>query len=185
MRGEQADQPLIPLGEAARLGLAGGEDEAEDLVTFLDRHAQDVGELGVRLGPAPEPRIGADVVQPQRLALAEHDAQHAVLAGQRADRRLLARSQPVDHELGERAGSSGTPSAAYLAPASDRAERTIICRTSRTESWLATASTTWLTRWKISSWPASACESPPTGRGAWPIATTVPARPAPRIGRRS
>ena len=73
--------------------------------------------------------------------------------------------------------SPGTPSAAYRAPASDRADRTILPRTSRTDSWLETASTTWLTCSKISSWPAS----PAAAAGAWPIPLTVPARRAERI----
>ena len=52
-------------------------------------------------GPALEPGVGADVGQPQRLALAQHDAEHPVVAGQRADRRLLPGRDPVHHELGE------------------------------------------------------------------------------------
>ena len=106
-------------------------------------------------GPAPEPRIGADVVQPQRLALAQHHAEHAVLARQRADRRLLAAGQAVHDELGERAGlvrhaERRVPGARRATGPSARS-----CSTSRTDSWLETASTTWLTCSKISSWPAS------------------------------
>jgi len=41
--------------------------------------------------------------------------------------------------------SSGTPSAAYRAPTSDRADRTITCSTSRTDICLVTDSTAWLT----------------------------------------
>ncbi len=86
------------------LGLAGREDEAEYLLAVPDRDAEHVGEHGMRGRPAPEARVGADVVEAERLALAQHDRQHAVLARQRTDRRLLARGQAVDHELSERAG---------------------------------------------------------------------------------
>ena len=55
----------------------------------------------MRRRPALEPRVGADVGQPERLALAEHDGQHAVLTGQRADRLALAAGDAVHHELGD------------------------------------------------------------------------------------
>src|SRR5262249_6492799 len=45
---------------------------------------------------------GPDVREAQRLPLAEHNAQHAVLARQRADRLAPPLRDAVDHELGER-----------------------------------------------------------------------------------
>ena len=51
--------------------------------------------------------------------------------------------------------SSGTPSAAYLAPASERTERTMTSSTSPTDSSLVTASTAALTRRRTSSWPGA------------------------------
>src|SRR6185312_9084646 len=57
--------------------------------------------------PALEPGVGADVGQPQRLALAEDDAQHAVLARQRADRLAPPLRDAVHHELRERAAVVG------------------------------------------------------------------------------
>ena len=55
----------------------------------LDRHAEEVGHVRVRGRPPLEPGIGADVIQPDRLALAQQHAEQAVLARQRPDRRLL------------------------------------------------------------------------------------------------
>src|SRR5271165_1999431 len=54
--------------------------------------------------PAPETRVLADVVEAQWLAFTQHDRQHAVLARQRADGRLLPRRQAIDYKLRERAG---------------------------------------------------------------------------------
>jgi hypothetical protein len=99
---EQAQRALVPFGEAAGRALAGGEDEADDADAVPDRDAEHVGELGMRIGPAPEPRIGPDVVEAQWLALAQHHPKHAVLARQRADLCLLTGGNAVDHELGER-----------------------------------------------------------------------------------
>ena len=102
--GEEADEPLVVLGEAAGLGLAGREDEAENLLTVPDGNAEHVRELRMRSRPTPEPRIRADVVEPHRLAFAQKDAQQPVLPGQGADGLLLLLRQPRHDELGERPG---------------------------------------------------------------------------------
>src|SRR5260370_1069485 len=58
--------------------------------------------MRVGLRPALEPGIGADIVDPHRLALAQQHAEHAMLPRQRADRLALAFRYAVDDELGER-----------------------------------------------------------------------------------
>src|SRR5215469_16475923 len=68
-----------------------------------DRNAEDISELGVRRGPAPEARILADVREPERLALAQHHRQHPVLPWQRTYRGLLFGGQAIHDELSERA----------------------------------------------------------------------------------
>src|SRR5215469_14479085 len=79
VRGEQADHLLVPLSKSTRVNLAGRENEAQDRLALPDRHAEHVSELGMRGWPSPEPRIRADVGQPERLALAHHDAEQAML----------------------------------------------------------------------------------------------------------
>src|SRR5258708_6488363 len=89
-------------GRAARRGVAGREDDAENVVAVPDRDAQEVGHIRVGLRPALEPGIGADIVDPHRLSLAQQHAEHAMLPRQRADRLALAFRYAVDDELGER-----------------------------------------------------------------------------------
>src|SRR5215469_3278291 len=102
MRREQPEQLLVPFGEAAGDALAGGEDDAEYVAPVPDRDAQEVRHVRVRRRPPLEPGIGADVVHPDRLALAQQHAEHAVLARYRPDRLLLALGYAVNDELGER-----------------------------------------------------------------------------------
>ena len=160
VRGEETEQPLVAFRKSSRPPLAGSEDDAENIVAVPDRHAKEIRHIRVGGRPALEPGIGADVRDPQRLSLAQQHAEHAVLAGQRADLLLLPLRYAVVTNSAKDPWSSGTPSAAYLALTSDRADRTIICSTSRVDSCLATASTTWLTRCSTSSWLPAAGRPP-------------------------
>jgi len=108
VRGEDAQQRLVVVGEAAAAALVGQVDRAEDGPATEDGAVEDgcaeeADELGMRGGPAPETRVGADVVEPLRPRLVQHHAQHAVLARQGTDRLPLLVAHPVDDELRERA----------------------------------------------------------------------------------
>jgi len=70
--------------------------------------------------------------------------------------------------------SSGTPSAAYLAPASERTERTMTSSTSPTDSSLVTASTAALTRRRTSSWPGASPGAAPAARAPASAAAREP-----------
>ena len=89
--------------------LVGREDDAQDLVAVLDRDAEEVGQVGMRGGPALEARVRADVGQPFRAALAQQHAR-ACRAGAAAGRSPpTGVADPVHHELGERPVRVGYP----------------------------------------------------------------------------
>lgn len=112
VRGQDPQQPLVVVGEAT--GLVGQEDRAEDLVVVDDRHPEEVGQLGVRLGPALEGGCLADVGEPGGRRVVQHRGEHAVLARQRPDRLPLLVAHPVHHELGEPAVVVGDPEGGVL-----------------------------------------------------------------------
>ena len=135
---------LVALGEAAAGrgggGLVGREDDAEHLVppsrTGMPRKC---GHVRVRGRPALEP--GSSRMSASRSGLPSCSSTPSMPcwrgSGPIACR--SARLMPSTTNSANESPSSGTPSAAYRASTSERADRTIISSTSRTDSCLATA----------------------------------------------
>jgi hypothetical protein len=100
VRGENPDQLLVGVGEAARL--VRQVERPEDLAAAHDRHAQERLQHRMRGRPPAEPRVGPDVGEPLRMAVAQHHREEAVLAWQWTDRRAHLVADPGHHELRER-----------------------------------------------------------------------------------
>ena len=107
-----------------------------------------------------QPKCGWSRMLASRTGFGSHSisAEHAVLARQRADRRpLLVGQRRRRGTRRSRRPRPGTPSAAYRAPTSLRAEVRIVLSTSRTDRCAVTASTAALT-----SRSSSRTSTPPT-----------------------
>ena len=103
MRGEQPDQVVVLVAEVGRRELLGEVEGADHAVRGDDRDAEERPHVGMRLGP-PAAELGmlVDVVRAVRRLRVEHRAEHAVLAGQRAERG----DQLVVHARGEEAAEA-------------------------------------------------------------------------------
>ena len=86
VRGEQPDQVVVLVAEVGRVELLGEVEGADHAVRGDDRDAEERPHVGMRLGPpAAELGVLVDVVRAVRRLRVEHRAEHAVLAGQRAE----------------------------------------------------------------------------------------------------
>lgn len=97
-----SQKPRVP-GLLAGVALVREEEGAEGLLAVPDGHAEEVGHVGVRGGPAAEAGVLAYVGEPLGALVVEHRGEDAVLAGQGADAPPLLLADAVHDELGEAA----------------------------------------------------------------------------------
>src|SRR5262245_10887099 len=81
--GEHADDLLVPLVERRRADFLGQVERADDVALGDDRDAEERSHPRVSVRPpAPEPRVGRDVVGAEGTRVGEHRPEHPVRAGE-------------------------------------------------------------------------------------------------------
>ena len=103
MSSEQFDHLLVLVAKILRAKFLGQVERTDHALRRDDRNAEEGAHVGMALRPpAAKARMLVDVTRPVSLPSLEHRAEHAVLAGQRAERG----DQLVAHAGGEEAAEA-------------------------------------------------------------------------------
>ncbi len=96
------DQSFVVAGELGPPLLVGEIEIAVDLVAHPDRHTEERGHRGVVRREAKALRVRAQARQPERLGVADEQAQYASPGGSSPDPAFFLRFEPTGEESRER-----------------------------------------------------------------------------------